>query len=77
MDQPANNIGTLENPLVIDEFDVDLAKLETICSLIDKKYHKRVKSLTSHEVKELEAVAETLSLDTERYKFLERTYLNN
>ena len=64
------------NPLRIDKFNISLDKLETICNLLDKRYHKRVRSLTLEEVKELDAIAEKLGLDHECSKYLERSMMN-
>ena len=72
-----NNVGKKENPLLIDGFNVDLEKLETICNLLDQHYYKRVKSLTAEEVRELDAVANKLGLDNQRFKYLERSQANS
>ena len=63
--------------MLIDYFDFDLTKLETMCNLLDAKYNKRVKSLTAGEVVELDELAEKLGLDHFRFKYFERTRLNN
>ena len=61
----------------MDEFDIDLKSIEIICTLLDKYDNETIGNLDVEQVQKMDQTVDILGLDQYRWRYYQRSRLND